>query len=140
MRKIIGVGLAAALAAAVFAVPASAQTTTRFSVLSVGVEAHQVASNVTVFHDRLVEPGERSEVLGSDKGRCRVLGRTHAHCRIVFFLAAGKIKVNGNIDFNRRLIKIPVVGGTRAYDGVAGKAIIHNAGNRNALVDFVLVK
>jgi hypothetical protein len=140
MRRIICVGLAAALAAAVFAVAASAQTTIRFSVLSVGVESHQVSNDVTVFHDKLVEPGERSEVLGRDRGRCRVLGGTHAHCRIVFFLAAGKVKVSGRAEFDRRLIKLPVVGGTRAYNGVGGKAIIHNAGNRNALIDFTLVK
>jgi len=140
MRRVIGVGFAAALAAAVFAVAASAQTAIRFSVLSVGVESHQVANGVTVFHDKLVEPGERSDVLGTDKGRCRTLGPTRDHCRIVFFLAAGKVKISGRAEFDRRLVKIPVVGGTRAYNGVGGKAIIHNAGNRNSLVDFTLVK
>jgi hypothetical protein len=84
-------------------------------------------------------------VLGSDKGACKITRIAHhrpvtAHCRVVFFLSAGKIKVNGNIDFRRHLNKIPVVGGTRAYNGVGGKAIVHNVASNRTLIDFFLAR
>jgi hypothetical protein len=33
-----------------------------------------------------------------------------------------------------------VIGGTRAYNGVAGKAIFHNVSSHRGLIDFFLVK
>jgi hypothetical protein len=84
-------------------------------------------------------------VLGSDKGRCRITGTsrhrpTTAHCRVVFFFPNGKVKINGNLDFRRARNKVPVVGGTGAYNGVGGKAIVHNIGSNRPLIDFTLVR
>jgi hypothetical protein len=146
MRKLIAAGLASALAAAVVAVPATAQTVSKFSVFAITVHGHfDRSTNSFTFRDRLVEPGERTEVLGSDKGSCRIkriVGHrpVAAHCRVVFFLPAGKVKVNGDVDFRRHLNKIPVVGGTRAYNGVGGKVIVHDVSSNRNLIDFTLVK
>ncbi len=140
MRKLIGLGLATALATALFAVPASAQTVTKFSVLGRQVSSHRVSSDTFAFRDRLLEPGNRSNVLGHDKGRCTLISRAAAHCRVVFSFANGKVKVNGTDRFRQHLSKVPVVGGTRAYNGVSGKSIVHHANHRDTLVDFTLVR
>jgi hypothetical protein len=146
MRRILGVGLATALAAAVVAVPASAQTTTKFSVLAITVGGHfDRATNTFTFRDRLVQPGDRDDVVGRDKGACRITKISGhrpvtAHCRVVFYLPGGKVKANGDVDFRRDLNKVPVVGGTSAYNGVSGKAIVHDVGRNRTLIDFTLVK
>jgi len=133
-------GVAIRVAPAIRPVPATAQSTQQFSVLAITVDSHR-SGNLFIFHDKLVEPGERSEILGTDKGRCaQIDNQAAAHCRVVFFLPAGKVKINGNIDFRRHLNKVPVVGGTRAYNGVGGKAILHNVSGRDTLIDFTLVK
>jgi hypothetical protein len=139
MRKLIGLGLATALTAAVVAMPASAQTTTKFSVLGITVEQHRT-QNGFAFRDRLVQPGDRDDVVGSDKVRCAQLSRAKVHCRGVFFFPNGKVKAIGDISFRKHLNKIHVVGGTRAYNGVGGKVIVHIAEHRDTLLDFTLVK
>ena len=139
MRRVIGCGLAAALATAAFVVPAGAQTVTKFSIVAIEVGGHRVDRDTFEFRDRLVEPNNHSHVLGRDEGRCTQISRTTVHCRVVFFFAAGKIKVNGRIDASRARNKVPVVGGTRAYNGVSGKAIVF-FGGRNTPIDFTLVK
>jgi hypothetical protein len=140
MRKLIAAGLAAGLVAVIMAMPASAAS--EFTVLAITQHGHQ-HGNVFSFRDRLVQPGDRDDVLGHDEGRCAVkkLGQQRpstAKCRVVFYLPAGKIKVLGLIDFRQTRNKVPVIGGTRGYNGASGKAIVRNASGKTARITFVL--
>jgi hypothetical protein len=137
-----------ALAAAAIAVPASAQTVTTFSVFSKpirGTGSFNPNTNTFTFRSRLVQPGDRDDVIGSDSGACKITKFSghqpvRANCKVVFFLPAGKVKVKGTIDFTKHLNRVPVIGGTRAYNGVGGKVIVHNVSRPRNLIDFVLVK
>jgi hypothetical protein len=140
VKKVIAVGLASALAAAAVAVPASAQTATKFRVLAITVSAHRVSSDTFAFRDRLVKPRNHSNVLGHDEVQCTQLSRTTLHCRAVFFFSNGKVKAKGNLDTTERRNKVPVIGGTSAYNGVAGKAIVTFRPHDRSLIEFTLVK
>ena len=148
MRRIIGAGLASALVAAVMAVPAGAATSLQFSVFSKPIPHtgnFNPNTNTFSFTDRLVQPGDRDDVIGHDKGRCTITRFSGhrpiaARCRVVFYLPAGKVKVKGSVSFSKHLNKIPVIGGTSAYNGVGGKVIVHNIQKNSNLIDFLLVK
>jgi hypothetical protein len=133
MRKLM-VAVAATLAlAAVTAQTASAQTVTKFSVLTARSHGHRITNGFAI-RGALVVPGDRDDVLGSFKAR--FTGQRGRHVRAVFFFPDGKIKANGNQSNN----KVPIVGGTRRWNGASGKVNIGNLPHTgNVILTFTVV-
>jgi hypothetical protein len=139
MRKLaITSALAAIVATSLVASPAGARTETRFDVYAIGVAIHRGPDGRISFRDRLVEPANHRERVGHDKVACRFLRRGTSHCRAVFVFRNGTVKANGLI--GGRHPRLPVVGGTRAFNGAAGKVIVQNLKRRNSLISFDLVQ
>ncbi len=134
MRKLTAAVAIAALAIAVSASSASAQTVTKFSVLAIG-HGHRTSSGF-VIKGRLVEPGERSEVVGSFKAEFS--GPRGRHVRLVAFFPDGKLKAHGRSGPGDD--KLPIIGGTRRWNGASGKVIAHSAGNNAELLTFTVVQ
>jgi hypothetical protein len=131
MRKLIVLGVLAALGVAFLATPASASFDHHFAVIAKAQSGRFVGDKFR-FKDRLVDPENRSDKVGRDWGWCkarpntrrlRCQGLIHLNGKIGGF---GNIRVRGNIgrDDNR----LNVVGGTKDFNGVAGKLLIHNQG------------
>jgi hypothetical protein len=99
---------------------AGAADTTRFSVIAVPINDHQLDANHFFERGRLVEPGERSEVLGAYR---LVLNSRTGHTHLVLFFDDGRIKAIG--DQHGRVPDLPIVGGSGRFNGADGKVSFH---------------
>jgi hypothetical protein len=130
MRRFLLLGTLAALAAATVAAGASAQTVSKFSVIAKPTSGHRSGPNHFVVRGRLVQPGDRDDILGHFKARFARHGRIHA----VAIFPDGKIKFQGQGN------RIPIIGGTGRWNGAAGKVLIHNLRRNAALLTFTVVQ
>jgi hypothetical protein len=130
VRKLIATAAIAALAAGAIASTAGAQTVSKFSVQTV-TTSHHVVGGVDIDRGRLAEVGERSETVGFFKAKSR-----GNHLRAVFFFPDGKIKANGNFTH----AKVPIVGGTRRWNGASGKLKFRPLGEEDAVLTFTVVQ
>ncbi|HEX3325869.1 MAG TPA: hypothetical protein VHV50_02620 [Actinomycetota bacterium] len=130
MRKrfavVIGI---AALGTAVLASPAFAFDR-HFGVLAKGHAFHEVGQNAFVFKDKLLDPKDRSNKVGRDRFKCREKPHNRLKCHALVRLngkigGIGHIRVRGDIEPGDR--HMVVLGGSRQFDGVAGKMTIHQS-------------
>ena len=129
MRKFILAAALAVLGAAVFATSASAFDH-HFTVLAIQKSSHRAGPNGFVAKHKLLDPNNRSSKVGRDRVKCRDKGRG-LKCHALFHLngrigGIGHIRVRG--DLERGDHHLVVIGGTRQFNGVAGKLTVH--GNR----------
>ena len=134
MRRLIPASALAVVAALVLAIPAGAVTKAHFSVAAIHISSHHT-HNAFVFTERL---RRHHRVVGHDEVTCHPRKHHKLSCRAVFFFAAGKIKAKGN--FGRGDNRLQVIGGTRRFDGVAGKILIHDLSASKTRLEFFLVR
>jgi hypothetical protein len=131
LRKALSAaGLVAVVAAGILVASAGAQTASRFTVVDV---PKRITHHGTVTVGKLTKPGTRRVVVGHD--RIKFNPKT-GHARGVFIFPNGKIKAAGFLENSR----VQVLGGTRAYNGVAGKVKIHKSHGNDTPLTFVLVR
>ena len=136
MRKLILTGTAAVAACGVLAASAGAAQTAHFSVAAIQTSGHPTHKGGFVFTERL---RRHHRVIGHDRVECRKAARRGLiRCKAVFFFPHGKIKAQGN--YGRGNNKLAVVGGTRVFDGVSGKLLVHGGGGRKSRLEFLLVR
>jgi hypothetical protein len=91
------------------------------------------------FRSKLFDTSTSKKQIGSSGGSCVFLlatrHKSNATCTRVTFLPEGKITVVGGVWFrpvNQRFT-LPIVGGTRAYDGAEGTLVIqqHSGGHND---------
>lgn len=133
MRKFILAVILALLGTALLATSALAFDH-HFTVLSKNKSGHRVG-NAFRFKDTLLNPNDRSDKVGRDRGKCRFSAHK-SRCRAVVHLNGeiggfGNIRVKGDVTRNDK--RLNVVGGTGQFDGVAGKMKLH--GTRVRSVD-----
>jgi hypothetical protein len=143
MRKFIVAGVVAALGAGLLAIPASASFQRHFSVISKTTSQHRVSHNKFRFKDVLLDPLNHQDRVGRDKGVCKFTPHHRLRCRAIARLngqigGTGKLAVNGNFGPGDR--RLNVVGGTRDFNGVAGKMTLHSLTRRADLIHFDLVR
>jgi hypothetical protein len=141
MRKLILTGAIATLAVGTLATSASASFDHHFSVITKPVSGRFVG-NTFRFKDKLLQPGNRSNRVGRDKGKCREASHGKLRCHSVVHLNGeiggfGDLFVAGNT--GRGDNRLNVVGGTDDFNGVAGKMVIHSLGGPDRL-HFDLVR
>jgi hypothetical protein len=144
MRKFVVTAAIAALGAALIASPGfGASFDHHFSVISKTTSQHRVGANAFAFKDKLLQPGNQSNRVGRDKGKCRQQTRRSIHCSAVAHLNGeiggfGDLFVRG--DLGRHDHRLNVVGGTGDFNGVGGKMIFHGRGHRLDKLHFDLVR
>jgi hypothetical protein len=143
MRKLTVAAVLAMLGVAALATPASASFDHHFSVLSKTTSQSQ-NGGVFRFRDKLLDPRNRSNRVGADRGRCEFKQRAEKLiCRAVVRLN-GEIGGNGHIrisgDLSRHDNRLNVVGGDGDFEGVAGKVLIHSVNRRVDRLHFDLVR
>jgi Ni/Co efflux regulator RcnB len=131
MRRFISLVVLAAVVAAVLATTALARTESKFSAIADGTHQKQ-RDHAFILKGKLREPHNRSNVLGHFRAKFRRGG----HIGAVFTFDNGKIKASGNRNHN----KVPIVGGTRHWNGASGKLLIRNRNHNNALLKFDVVQ
>jgi hypothetical protein len=130
MRKFILVGVLAVLGAALLATSASAFDH-HFTVLAKQKSGHRAGQNAFVFKDKLLDPHNRSDKVGRLRGKCRFKSQNRKiKCHVLVRLNGemGKIRVRGDLD--RGPDHLVVLGGSRQFDGVAGKVTRHATKNK----------
>ena len=143
MRKFIAAGSLAALCIALLAIPASASFDHHFGVIGKQVSGHG-GENGFSFQDKLLDPDNRHDKVGRDWGKCEVRrGIRKLKCRVLVHLN-GKIGGFGNIavrgNFGGHDNRLNVVRGTKDFNGVAGKMLIHNVHGDVDKLHFDLVR
>ena len=143
MRKFILAAAIAALGAALLATSASAFDH-HFSVTAKSRPSGPAGPNAFRFRDKLLDPNNRHDKVGRDHGECRVKhqgrkikchGVVHLNGEIGGF---GDIRIRG--DLERGDHHLVVLGGTRQFDGVAGKLTVHHPNARFQTYHFDLVR
>jgi hypothetical protein len=137
VKKIISALAIAALGAAVITTTASARTESRFTVIGLTQSSHPTHGGVIV-RDSLVLPGDRDVAIGH--ARIKFSPRAHhsVRARGVFTLAGGTLKVKGV--FSGASGRVNVIGGTRRWNGAAGKVNLSNAGHGAERYRFTVVQ
>jgi hypothetical protein len=131
MRATLAAAGVALATIAAFALPAGAATPDHFTAEEFSVTGVTVAQHVShgqlIFRDELKR---HHRVVGHNKGVChRTATRGRIRCRVVFTFPAGKIKAKGV--FGGPDNKLPIIGGTGAFNGVAGKLLFQDIGSAN---------
>jgi len=142
MRKFIVTAVLAMFGAALLALPASASFDHHFTVLGKVTSSKRVGAHGFAFTDKLLNPLNRHDRVGRDRGVCKEKGHV-LRCHALFHLNGeiggfGDILVRG--DLERRDHRVNVVGGTNDFNAVAGKALIHDITPRLDRVHFDLVR
>ena len=142
MRKLILTGAIATLGVGLLATSASASFDHHFSVIAKQVSGHQVGQHAFVFKDKLLQPGNRSNRVGRDKGKCRE-GSHKIRCHVVVHLngeigGLGDLLLAGN--FGPADQRLNVVDGTGDFNGVAGKMVLHSLSRNTDRLHFDLVR
>jgi hypothetical protein len=144
VRKIILAGALAGLASTLIAAPAGASFDRHFTVLSKSISQQRVNGNTVRFRDKLLDPRNRDNRVGSDRGRCRVnLTTGRVKCHAVVRLngeigGKGHIRIRG--DLTRNDHRLNVVGGDGDFNGIAGKVLLHSVNRRTDRLHFDLTR
>lgn len=137
MRRLISTAALSGLTVGLVAATAAAQTATRFSVVTLTKSSHPSGHNIIV-RSELVEPAERSEVIGHGLARFTPRARNRVRARIVFYFADGSLKVTGV--FGPTDDQLTIVGGTGRWNGASGKVRLHNAGQGAERYTFTVLQ
>jgi hypothetical protein len=128
-----------AIATIAIAATASARTETRFSVVASKGHGHQVGSHSFLQHGRLSQPGDRDDVVGRYQAKFTQRSNHKLRLRAVAsFPGQGSLKAKGFL--SGRNSRVPIIGGTGAFNGAAGKLKIHNLRHGRALLTFIFVQ
>ena len=125
MRKFMLAAALAVLGAAVVASPAFAFDH-HFSVLGKGKSFHRAGQNAFVFREKLLDPNNRRNKVGRDRGKCRAKRQGRKiKCHVRFHLNGkiggfGDIRVRGDLDPGPD--HLVVLGGSDDFNGVATTA------------------
>ena len=141
MRKLIVVGVLAAVAIAVLAVPAFASFDRHFSVISKEVSERRI-QNGFAFKDKLLDPRNRQDrsaatVASAGSGEARKI-RCHGRSPQWQDRRLRDIRLSGDLGPGDR--RVNVVGGTADFNGVAGKMLIRSLGRNTDKLHFDLVR
>jgi hypothetical protein len=143
MRKFTVAAVLSMFGVAVLATPASASFDHHFSVIAKSTSQRQ-EGNVVRFKTKYLEPGNRDNRVGADRGRCTLRPRAEKFvCRVVIRLN-GEIGGNGHLsasgDLERHDNRLNIVVGDGDFNGVAGKMLIHTLNPRTERLHFDLVR
>jgi len=79
--------------------------------------------DIALFGERLYRGSTSSPAFGRTEIRCMFFRQGQARCEGAIILPRGTIEAAGHITFGKR-IRLPVVGGTKAYAGARGELVL----------------
>jgi hypothetical protein len=137
-RVLLLVGLTT-LAVAAIAATASAQRVTKLRVITYRQHGHRVSHNSFLIRGLLKDAANRSNRVG--RFEAKFTRRPHhrtAVRAVAIFDRTGSLKVKGVQ--GPRDNRIPIIGGTGAFNGAAGKLITRDLRGNHTLLTFLFVQ
>ena len=127
MRKRFAILIGVAALGAAVAASSALAFDRHFTVLAKQKSFHEVGQNAFVLKDKLRDPNNRSSKVGRDRFKCREKHRNKVKCHGLIRLngrigGKGHIRVKGDLQPGDN--HFVVMGGTRQFNGVAGKLTI----------------
>jgi hypothetical protein len=138
MRKLIAALAGAGLVCALLAAGASARAETHFTVIGLAKSSRPSGGGVIV-RDQLVSPGDRDDVVGHARIKFTPRSGHRVRARGTFTVGGGTLKVKGVFGPGSRG-RILVIGGTRRWNGAAGKVKLRSAGEGAERYSFSVVQ
>ena len=128
MRKYVAAALLAAIASVALISTAGARDIpVTLNLIAHQTKAHQVGENRFAISGPLLKQSDPSH----RKGHFRAVFNHHGRIRAVAFLRNGKLKVDGHGNV------VPIIGGTRHWEGATGTLRIHPIhGTNDAKLNF----
>ena len=146
MHKLTLTAVLATALAGVLIAPATAAFDSQFDVIS-KLKNGRVTDAGYVFYEKLVDPANPKDKVGSDAGVCRQTGPKSAYCRVTYTLGGeigghGTIRAAGHLNAAKGDHRIEITGGSGAFDGAAGKVLLlpSEVGSKYGLQRFSLVR
>jgi len=142
MRKFVLAVALVTLGAALLASSASAFDS-HFTVLAKNRSGHRVGHNGFRFRQVLLNPNDRSDRVGHDRVTCRQKSQHRQKCHALVHLngeigGRGDIRAVGDVGSGDN--RLNVVGGTRQFNGVAGKVLVRAKHSNTNKLHFHLVR
>jgi hypothetical protein len=131
MRRVLLVGVLAAVAVAAVAATAGARTESRFTLIETVKSQHR-AGNHFISHGVLAEASDPDDIIGTDRVKSNRRGNIHASAHF----GGGTLKAKGNVNASRILI----IGGSGRWNGAAGKINFRSLSRRRTLLRFAIVQ
>lgn len=127
MSRIVPAAIAAVIALAVLAIPASARIDHHFTVLTKRTSAHRTGDTLH-FTEALFATSNPDNQVGHDQVRCHESPSHKFKCRATVHLNGevggfGSLRVNGNLGPGDD--RLNVLGGTDDFASAAGKVVSH---------------
>ena len=148
MRKLVLLISLVTVAVAAMSATAGARAETRISAVHIDTKGHPAGHNTLVQRGKLLLPANHRVVVGHDVIKLRLHPRRGtARIRIVAsFRGQGSLKALGIIGRKHNPSRLPIIGGTGAFNGAAGKLKIRGlsrfagGGLRTTLFRFIFVQ
>jgi hypothetical protein len=149
MRKLLLLASLAAVAVVAIVATAGAKTETRFSVVHVDSKpGHPIGHNSFIQRGKLLLPSDHHVVVGHDVIKAKLhLRRAAVRLRIVARIRGeGSLKAKGIVTGKHNPSRLPIIGGTGAFNGAAGKLKIRGqtrfrgGGLRTTRFTFIFVQ
>ena len=131
MRRVLLIGVLAAVAMAAVVATAGARTESKFSLIEVQ-KAHHRVGNRFITHGALYTTG--GTFVGTD--RVKFARRGHGYIHAVARFGGGALRAQGHINASR----IIIVGGSGRWNGAAGKINFRPLSRRKTLLRFAIVQ
>ena len=140
MRRVLALAVVTALAVVAIGATASAQRVTKFSVVAIQKSQRRVSNRSLISKGRLAQVGNLSNTVGHYHARFTFRRKTRtARIRAVaFFGRHTSLKAKGIQGPHDN--RLPIIGGTGAFDGAAGKLKTRNLGRNRTLLTFAFVQ
>ncbi|HVI35914.1 MAG TPA: hypothetical protein VM684_06780 [Gaiellales bacterium] len=142
-RTTLAAGAAVLATAGVLATTGSAQSTggTTLHLLS------KSQKSVGFFPKHRPRPGDRfgfgdkvsGDDTGVDRGICTLVGRNQTVCTVQIQLSKGTLSAQGVLPQRSHNTPVAITGGTGAYDGARGTALVTDTSSSTSTVDVTLL-
>ncbi len=76
---------------------------------------------------------------GVDRGVCTIIGSKGVLCTVQVQLSRGTLSVQGLVPQRSRNTPVSIIGGTGAYNGARGTALVTDTSNTTSTIDITLV-
>ena len=94
--------------------------------------------DVILFAERLHRGSRSGPVMGRVEVLCTFVSERGSYCNGTMILARGTLEAAGRVVFAGPRVRIPVVGGTKAYAGVRGELVITEVNEKTDRYDIAL--
>jgi hypothetical protein len=138
-----GAGIIAVVVAATIATSGSAQTAKTLHIVDTSQNSIGFGPNHQPRQGDRFGFGSKisGDATGYDRGICTAIGRSQAVCTVQVTLSDGTLTAQGTVSTTKPAKDTPfaITGGTGAYNGARGSALVNDVSKNKSTVDITLI-